>query len=300
MHRKHPVVVGVDGSNAALGAVRWAAREAMLRSTPLLLASTTVATRVTFGEAINLTASTYTDLENVGNQRLDAAARCAAEEAGDDRLLVDRTLMEGAPAAVLLELARTACMLVVGSRGLGDFTGGLVGSVSFTLATHSPCPVVIVRQGLDSADAEPDGPIVVGVDGSKRSESAIAAAFEEARIRSTGLVAVHAWSDFDLTTVFTTDLNDRDLGWAEIARAEAAVLSESLAGRRESYPDVTVEKVVVRDRPVQHLVEHSRRAQLVVTGSRGRGGFTALVLGSTSRALLHSSQCPLMIVRSGK
>ncbi|ANS32034.1 universal stress protein (plasmid) [Rhodococcus opacus] len=292
MRADAPIVVGVDGSAPALDAVRWAAREAALRTVPLLLASSVIARPGTFGDAINLSAGSFTDLEAMGKQRLDTAAEFASKVTSDIPLTVRTTLLEGAPAAVLLELAETARMLVVGSRGLGEFTGGLIGSVSTAVATHAPCPVVVVR-GTPPIDA---GPVVVGVDGSPRSEAAIGAAFEEARIRRTDLVAVHAWSDFDLTTVFTTDLSDRDLGWAEIATAEEAVLSESLAGWHEMYPDVAVRKVVVRDRPVHHLVELSHHAQLVVTGSRGRGGFTALLLGSTSRALLHASHCPLMVV----
>jgi hypothetical protein len=75
-----------------------------------------------------------------------------------------------------------------------------------------------------------DAPVVVGVDGFARSEPSIGAAFEEARLRNTDLVAVHAWSDFDIATVFTVDRDDRGLGWPAVATAEEAVLSVSLAG----------------------------------------------------------------------
>lgn len=298
MRADAPVIVGVDGSAAALDAVRWAAQEAVLRSVPLLLASSIVVRPGTFGDAVNLSAGAYTDLEFVARRRLGAAAELAAKMAGAASLTVHRTLREGSAAAALLELATTARMVVVGSRGLGEFTGGLVGSVSTAVATHAPCPVVVVRGMPDSDDAVLDGPVAVGVDGSARSEPAIGAAFEEARLRNTDLVAVHAWSDYDIASVFTVDQDDHNLGWPAVATAEEAVLSESLAGWADPYPDVAVRKVVIRDRPVHHLVEQSRHAQLVVTGSRGRGGFAALLLGSTSRALLRASHRPLMIVRS--
>ncbi|MCD2104551.1 universal stress protein [Rhodococcus erythropolis] len=116
------------------------------------------------------------------------------------------------------------------------------------------------------------------------------------RGRHTSLIAAHAWSDVDLTAVFAPDSDD-DPGWAEMATVEESVLAERLARWRETYRDVDVNKVVVRDRPVHQLVELSRHARVVVIGSRGRGGFTALLLGSTSGALLHASHCPLMIVR---
>ncbi|TQC47987.1 universal stress protein [Rhodococcus sp. WS4] len=291
------VVVGIDGSAAALDAVRWAAGEAVLREAPLLLASSLIVRRGTFGEAVNLAAGAFTDLEYAGKSRLEAAAEIAVKAAGGSSVTVHTTLLHGSPAGVLLELAKTARMIVLGSRGLGEFTGGLLGSVSTSVATHAPCPVAVVRAMPDAVDAVLGGPVVVGVDGSKNSEPAIEAAFVEAALRDTALVAVHAWSDFDLATVFASDTIGHDLGWPAIATAQEAVLSESLAGWCAQYPDVPVKKVAVRDRPVHHLVEQSRQAQLLVTGSRGRGGFAALLLGSTSRALLHAAACPLLIVR---
>lgn len=162
MRADAPVIVGVDGSAAALDAVRWAAQEAVLRSVPLLLASSIVVRPGTFGDAVNLSAGAYTDLEFVGRRRLGAAAELAAKTAGAASLTVHRTLREGSAAAALLELATTARMVVVGLRGLGEFTGGLVGSVSTAVATHAPCPVVVVRGMPDSDDAVLDGPVAVG------------------------------------------------------------------------------------------------------------------------------------------
>jgi nucleotide-binding universal stress UspA family protein len=85
--------------------------------------------------------------------------------------------------------------------------------------------------------------------------------------------------------------------WGGIQTGEEVVLSERLAGFQERYPDVTVERVVARDRPVRVLSEFAEKAQLVVVGSRGRGGFTGMLLGSTSNALMHTADCPVMIVR---
>jgi nucleotide-binding universal stress UspA family protein len=290
------ITVGVDGSAAALDAVRWAAHEAVLHGVPLLLVSSLLVRRATFSDAVNLASGAFTDLERMGKHRLEIAKDVAESEIGDAPVKMHTSLVHGSPAPVLLDLASTARMLVLGSRGLGEFTGGLIGSVSTAVATHASCPVAVIRR-TSAIDTRLAGPVVVGVDGSQRSEPAIAAAFEEASLRKADLVAVHAWSDFDLTRVFAEDSFDLDLGWSKIATAEKIVLSESLAGWYEQYPDVPVKKLVVRDRPVHHLVEQSRQAQLVVTGSRGRGGFASLLLGSTSRALLHAAECPLLIVR---
>src|SRR5207244_3050778 len=97
----------------------------------------------------------------------------------------------GPAGLVLRDGSPRAALLVLGSRGRGGFTGLLAGSVAVTLAAHGHCPIVVVRGG----EPEPDGPVVVGVDGSATSDAAVALAFEEAAIRGCDLMAVHAWAD---------------------------------------------------------------------------------------------------------
>lgn len=82
-----------------------------------------------------------------------------------------------------------------------------------------------------------------------------------------------------------------------VEREQADMLTERLAPLVEKYPNVQVKKIISRDRPVRTLVEQSEGAQLLVTGSHGRGGFRGMLLGSTSRALLQSAPCPMMVVR---
>lgn len=77
---------------------------------------------------------------------------------------------------------------------------------------------------------------------------------------------------------------------------ERALLSESLSGHGEQFPDVTVRPVVVLDQPSRYLASHAADAQLLVLGRRGRGGFPNLLLGSTTWALLHTVTCPVMVV----
>ncbi|MFC9555263.1 universal stress protein [Rhodococcus sp. NPDC056960] len=297
MKPNSPIVVGVDGSAQSLDAVRWAADTAVRHRAPLRLVSCLLTAPGTFGDAVNLSAGAFTGVEYVGTQRLAAAAELARHSVCGTHLTLRTALHHGSAVSVLLDAGKSARMLVVGSRGLGEFTGGLVGSVSSAVASHAPCPVAVIR-GLHEVDGPPlDGPVVVGIDGSPNNEPAIASAFEEASMREVDLVAVHAWSDFSLLTVARTDRSHEEFSWPAIETAENALLSESLAGWKDKYPDVSVRKVVVRDRPVHHLLRQAQEAQLVVTGSRGRGGFAALLLGSTSRALLHSITCPLLIAR---
>jgi nucleotide-binding universal stress UspA family protein len=78
---------------------------------------------------------------------------------------------------------------------------------------------------------------------------------------------------------------------------ERALLGERLAGWAEKYPDVVVHRELRHQRPTTALLEHSRTAQLVVVGSRGRGGFSGMLLGSTSHALASHTHCPVIVIR---
>ncbi|WP_290048166.1 universal stress protein [Nocardia nova] len=117
-------------------------------------------------------------------------------------------------------------------------------------------------------------------------------AFEEAARRKVGVTALHAWSDVPIAMQVPM------MGWDDTIReSEHAALAESIAGYSERYPDVPVHRILVPDNPVRALVDESDNSQLVVVGSHGRGGFTGMLLGSTSNAVLHSVECPLVIVR---
>jgi nucleotide-binding universal stress UspA family protein len=139
-----------------------------------------------------------------------------------------------------------------------------------------------------------EGPVVVGVDGSATSDAAVATAFDEASWRGADLVAVHSWlenaADAEL-------LRPGDAEWARIEQNEAEVLAERMAGWQEKYPDVTVRRVLAQGKPVERLLEYAVGAQLIVVGSRGRGGLTGMLLGSTSGALIYHATCPLLVVR---
>jgi len=169
--------------------------------------------------------------------------------------------------------------------------------VTASVAAHSECPVAVVRGRTLDGHPPTEGPIVVGVDGSESCKPAVAAAFEEAAMRSATLVAVNVWSDVSVQPSLGATPDDPH--WSRIQTGEEVVLAERLAGWQERYPDVNVERVVARDRPVRVLSEYAEQAQLIVVGTRGRGGFKGMLLGSTSRAMLHTADCPVLIVPSG-
>jgi nucleotide-binding universal stress UspA family protein len=296
MSASKPVVVGVDGSDAASTAVVWAARTAAARKLPLLLVSVVHVPAYYYSEPY-LVRGYGDDLKNAGRAHLDSAAVLAREATDDSGLEIDTKLHEGRIAEVLLQYAPGASMIALGSRGLGEFSGALLGSVARAVASHSTAPVAVVRGRTLDGHAPTEGPVVVGIDGSEISAAATEVAFLEASARNAQLIAVNVWSDVSVQP--SLGATEDDPHWSAIQAAEEAVLSEQLAGLIEQYPDVPVQRVVRRDRPVRVLSEFSEQAQLLVVGSRGRGGFRGMLLGSTSAALMSSADCPVLIVRPG-
>jgi nucleotide-binding universal stress UspA family protein len=286
-----PIVVGVDGSPSADEAVRWAAVTADRRRAPLhIVAAAFVQGRS--GVPIGLPPGYLEDQESERRGHLSRATTIATETASSGSLTVSTELVAGAPSHVLVEQSSSAQMVVLGARGRGEFTGGLVGSVSTAVAAHADCPVAVIRE--QSAEV-PGGTVVVGADGTANSEPAVEEAFIEASLRGSGLVAVHAWSDFSLAALTA---HNHPFHWRSVKEREEAALAQSLAGFAEDYPEVTVRHVVVKDHPVDALVSFAADAQLVVVGNRGRGGLSRTFLGSTSRALVHKTNCPTLIVRN--
>lgn len=211
-------------------------------------------------------------------------------------LTVEVDLAAGEAVPSLLELSRTARLMVLGSSGLGGFTGLLTGSTAVALVTHGHCPVAVIR-GRAAGDKQPSsGPVVVGIDGSDVSDLAIATAFEEAASRGVGLIAVHAWISFSSDSAYN---RARQLFTSldVLEDTERKSLTERLAPGKVKYPGVAVETVLARDRAVRCLLENSADAQLLVIGSRGRGALSGMVLGSTSQALIYHATCPLLVVR---
>lgn len=282
------VVVGVDGSAAALDAARWAATAARSRGLPVRLVT---ATHWAVGTPAERRPNSGPGLrEAVIETAEDALARAATEvrriAPGNE---VRTEVVSGPPTPALLVESRDAALIVLGCRGLGGFDGLLAGSVTIGVAASAECPVVVVR-GI----AGPPGrlPVVVGVDGSACSEAALAFAFGEASIRRAPLLAVHVWSDAMIDPIAAHAID-----WAALALEAQEVLAERLAGWGEKYPDVEVGRRVVRDNAASTLVEMSVGAQLVVVGSHGRGPWRGALLGSVSQALLRHSSCPVAVVR---
>lgn len=285
-----PIVVAVDGSESAAAAALWAAEEATRRHTALLIFTAYGVEDAGFGGKV-YPPSEWLKIKEAAAEDMLRETRGTLESAVPG-LEISTEASDRGPTPALLEVSERARVLVTGEP-VGALQGLFSGSPDVDLAARAHCPVVVVRGAETSS---PDAPVVVGVDGSPLSEAAIAWAFEEASLRDAPLIALHAWHDGDTDGLFTEG-NVHFQGEA-VEDADRRLVAQRLAGWQERYPDVKVERLVERDKPRHRLLAASRTAQLVVVGSRGRGGFAGLVLGSTSQALLHHAGCPVMVVRA--
>jgi len=284
------ITIGIDGSACAGLALDWAVAEATRRRLPLHL--------------VHAFSYQYPMTSQGGMGFVLEGVREIAEDLcqkAEDRvqtthpdLPVTWEVSTYGAASALVDASQTSHTVVVGARGISAARGVLLGSVSTQVAAHSHCPVVVIHDGQPAA-AE-DAPVVVGVDGSGLSMNAVAYAFEEASSRGVALTAVHAWwldyvEGASASAIWTVD-------WKNMAQEENALVAESLAGWQEKYPDVAITRDSVHGHPVEALVRRSENACLVVVGSRGRGGFRGLLLGSVSQGVVHRAQCPVAIIRA--
>ncbi|MBD0708299.1 MULTISPECIES: universal stress protein [unclassified Streptomyces] len=281
-----PVLVGADGSESALRAVETAAREARARGTRLDVVHAFMwpLLRVPLGPSPY--APPGSGFREQAQQILDTAV--ARARACEPDVEVAGEIIEGEPLTVLATRSRSASLVVVASRGVGAFTGLLLGSVAVHLAAHAACPVLVVR-----GREQPTGPVLLAVDGSADSDAAVAFAFAEAEARGAGLLAVHAW----LPRTGLGDLAPFFQGEEAIRDEEQRVLDKALTAAAARWPGVSFERRLVRGRTREVLLAESAEAQLVVVGARGRGGFAGLLLGSVSQAMLHHAQCPVVVLR---
>lgn len=286
----HGVVVGVDGSPASRAAVDWAARDAALRDVPLTVVHVMPSTVIGAWTDLPMSPEFWTArtrrAEELVTEALEWVARAISVS---PRIPVRHKVLSAPIVPAMADMSKDADMVVVGCRGLGGVQALLLGSVSSALLHQAHCPVAVIHDEdlamTDSANA----PVAVGIDGSPASELATAIAFDEASRRGVDLVAIHVWGDY--TDDFVNGTWDSLGNWADEA------LGERLAGWTERYPDVTVHRVVDQNSPARSLLEHAKKAQLLVVGSRGRGGYAGLLLGSVGSAIAHGARTPVIVAR---
>jgi nucleotide-binding universal stress UspA family protein len=285
------VVVGIDWSDAARAGVEHAAEAAAARRLPLRLVHVLEPPNFPAHPALGRIHDLDLVLRKAGQRLLDEAVDVLGLVYPG--LTVTTCLRHGSAVEVLVDESRGAERLVVGSRGAGVFADLLVGSTAVQTVSLARCPVVVVP--APASDELPRSGVVVGVDGSARSATALAFAFEAASVLSEPLIAVHAWTDPALAAprVPLPLVYDPAL----VAHEERIVMAESMAGFAEDFPDVKVDIRVVHEHAVPALTAAGALARLLVVGSRGRGSVGALFLGSVSHGVLHHARGRVAVVQ---
>lgn len=284
------VVVGVDGSPSSELAIDWAVDEATRRNLPLHLVHVFVQDYPTMTVGIP---PALDDLRGMAQTVVnDAVAR--ANRLGPE-LSVTAAVHTGSAAKFLIDASTRADTVVVGTAGRRGMARMMLGSTAAQVAAHSQCPVVVVRQAPPTAMSA-DRRVIVGVDGAGVSHDAVGYAFGQASSRGASLTVVHGWWLEYAGDVFAVPYTGGE--HEELEMSQRALVSEAIAGWSEKYPDVEVRQQIVRAEPVELLTKDSAGADLLVVGSRGRGGFAGLLLGSVSRHVLQLADCPVAVVRT--
>ncbi|MGV0804257.1 universal stress protein [Mycolicibacterium setense] len=289
-----PVVVGIDGSDGALAAARWAGAVAARFGVPLRI----VHALPSVGRNLTQTAAAFTAaMMSYQRDMADAFLKAAEQAVRDDQPeLAVSTVSFNEPAdQVLIDAGADARLVVLGGKKVTPAAALLLGSTALSVATRAACPVVAFR---GDRLVPGDGPVVVGVDDSPAAQAALATAFEFAD--QFGL-AVHAVRSLSLAAPAETGVTIPLLiDWDGVESAELAALTETVGGHNKRYPGVDAKCFIEPDSPGKALLKHVDDSGLVVAGSRGRNALAGVLLGSTSLNLLHHSPVPVIICRAAQ
>lgn len=279
-----PIIVGTDGSEPATRAVAWAADEAVRRDLPLKIVH---ALSPSTSDIPTTTPPGFRLSQNAEGEHLLSVAAVFARE-NRPGLKVTTELIHDTTARALRQQAAESFELVMGHRGLGGFTGMLLGSVSLRVAGRAPAPVVVVRGDRGETNQE----VVVGVDPAQEPDAVLGYAFDAASVQRAQLRVLHAWQISP-----TVEAAQWAVDLAEVEDACRTALARVVEPWRERFPDVKLVEETPREHPVHALTEASRTADLVVVGARRRGGLAGLGLGSVSHGLLHHAHSPVAVLR---
>ena len=282
------VVVGVDGSQGADDALHWAVGEAVQRQAVLEVTSCWLYPALVGPGALFPKVYEFPDLALDVCEKAKATALSIAPD-----LVIEVRTPEIQPALGLVDASRDADLLVVGARGLGAFRALLLGSVSQHCAHHAQCPVMIVRPPTqqEPASERRGRKVVVGIDGSENADLALNWAVEEARRLDASLEVVGAWP---LPANGGLTLADEQEAMTNYAHSTLEHAAKTAA---EAWPDIEVMTTLSVDPASWALVDASERADLLVVGCRGLGGFQSMLLGSVSQHCATHAKCPTLIVR---
>ncbi len=274
-HTTQPaVVIGVDGSAAAVCAALWAIDEAVTRDIPLRLV------HVLDGEGL--------DSEAAARKlaTADSAVRhvVAAIEATDKPVKVDIDITEGRATGTLIRASRRAAMICVGAVGSTHFQPGRIGSTAAALAASAYCPVAIIRSHKRRTPPRAKW-VVVDADQLPNDGVVLETAINEARLRDAPLRVITCWQPPQVDPKAAAE-------WDRRIRAR---LHRRLAGWRRRYPDLQMEAVAVHGSIINYLATHAAELQLLVIGARDADHVRAVV-GRAGNAALGDSDCVVLLI----
>ena len=288
------IVVGTDLSGRAQEAVAWAAHRAAARKVPLLivlaLPEVPIPRRSRLFDAM-VTGDYHGYLAENAKAKLEELAEKAREL--HPELEVETVAEEGLGSYVLAQASKKALLVVVGARGANaPAKVRALGGTADAVVAHAHGPVAVIT---DHGSPTPDGPVVVGVDDSPESDAALALAADEAAARGVPLRAIHAWdvAPWMMGPMGVTAMQSLP----PVSRLKERI-EEIVAPVVADHPGLEYTVEVVEARPSAALAEASVGASELVVGSRGLGGFTGLLLGSTSKEVLRDADCPVIVTHA--
>ena len=288
------IVVGFDGSAGSEGALDWAAHTARRQGRPLtvLHISDLAAAPAHTAYLPDVLSDAMAD---AARATLDAGVERAA--AVVERSHITGVTLVGSPAAELVAASEGAALVVTGCRARGRLAAGLLGSVSYAVTAHAQCPAVVVR-GHETAYPDATHEVVVGVDDSEVSGRALDAAADIAAETGAALHIVRVEPLHAPDSWASVETRHAGSQHTHALRAEAeATLEMAEKHAHGAHPGLTIETEVLYGDAGHALAPLGDRAGLLVVGSRGRGGFSGLLLGSVSHTVIHEANCPVMVVR---
>lgn len=287
------IVVGTDLSGRATVAVEWAAERAIAHGNDLVIVTALPSVPIPhrnrmFGAmaAGDWPARLHDEARHNLKKLRDAIA---ARHPG---LNVEARIEEAMGSYALAQASKTAELVVIGARGqTAPLKARALGGTALAVIAHAHGPVAVIH---DQALGVPGGPVVIGIDDSPESGGAFRYAAAEALARGVRLHAVHA---VDLTT-WTLGLAEAGIDIAAVVAGIKAHIGDLVDHYAAECPGLEYDLDVRPDRPASALITASGDASLVVVGARGLGGFAGLLLGSTSRAVVRETLCPVIVVRA--
>ncbi|MBB4984272.1 universal stress protein [Streptomyces nymphaeiformis] len=284
-----PLVVGVDGSDPSLTALDWAVDEAVRYGLPLRIVHASLWERY---EGVVPTWATDRPSGQILAENIVGIAAERARRRAPDLPLATAVLAEDASTALLRE-GQEGAILVVGSRGRGEFADLLLGSVGLIVAARAHCPVVVVRGDRHALEAR-HGRVLLGVGEHDVDSPAVRFAFREAAARDAELDVVRTWRRPAHEPIDHPLLSGNRA--IHLAEQSSELLDKALEAAVTEHPRVRLRRAILEGPAHRVLTERSAAADLLVVGARRRDGLVGLELGRVAHRALHHATCPVAVV----